>query len=59
MDGHWVFPSAVALDVAQGVSGQADFDMVAQGIPEGIVKDHLGHPAPRIGLLAQRLPRGR
>jgi len=59
MDGHRVFPPAVTLDVALGTCGYTDFDMVANGIMEGIVKDHLGHPALRIELIARRvLPSG-
>jgi len=55
MDGYRAFPPAVALDVAPGTCGYVDLGLVADGTLEGIVKDHLGHPAPQIGLVAQRL----
>ena len=59
MEGYRVFPPAIDLDVAPGTCGYIDFDMVAAGTLEGIVKDHRGRTAPRIELVARRqLPSG-
>jgi hypothetical protein len=59
LEGYRAFPPGAAYDLAPGACGYSEFNLLTDGLLEGIVKDFRGHPAPRIELVVQRvLPDG-
>jgi len=55
LDGYRAFPPGVNYDLAPGTCGYGEFNMLTDGLLEGMVKDFRGHPATKIELVLQRV----